>query len=219
MPTGSGARKFGLTDDEVRIEEYDPAWPEYFQEIRSRLRDFPTGARIEHVGSTAVPGCAAKPLIDVSVGLAPGSSLDLDVVRSSGLTFRAVNPEAVLFALYRPDGLRIANVHVRYRDSAPELWDLLFRDYLRAHPDDAAEYGEAKRQASKLSGSRADYSKTKAPFVEKLRPRVNAWASETGWATRRSDMDRVNDAKQEDAHSAAGWGQASPTRASSRDQV
>ena len=55
-------------------------------------------SRIEHMGSTAIEGCPAKPILDVSVGLAPLISLDADVANDLHLTFRAVNPESTLFA-------------------------------------------------------------------------------------------------------------------------
>ena len=182
---GGGGRApvtgLGLADDEVRIEPYDYSWPEHFAEICSLIRPAAPDARIEHVGSTSIPGCSAKPLIDVSVVLSPGTSLDTEAASACGLVFRAVNPEATLFVIYGPLGRRLANVHVRYRGSSSELWDLLFRDFMREHPKDMVAYGEMKCQAV-VAGDRAAYSRAKAPFIESVSPRIHKWASESGWA-------------------------------------
>lgn len=161
----------------VRIEPYDPEWPREFRRIRARLRPVLPGARIEHVGSTAVPGCAAKPIIDVSVGLAPGSALRVDVARSSGLEFRSVRPWSVVFALGDERGERLANVHVRYRGSASELGDLLFRDYLRSHPAAVEEYGRLKHRLVAKASDPAAYSRQKAPFIERTLRAGRRWAN------------------------------------------
>jgi GrpB-like predicted nucleotidyltransferase (UPF0157 family) len=116
----------------------------------------------------------------VSVALPPGTSLDTEAASACGLVFRAVNPEATLFAIYGPLGVRVANVHVRYRDSSGELWDLLFRDFMREHPEDVVAYGEMKCEAVGAP-DRAAYSLTKAPFIESMSPRIHRWASESGW--------------------------------------
>ncbi len=170
----------GLLDGEVRVVDYDPSWPAAFSLLAAPLRAVLPAARVEHVGSTSVPGCAAKPLVDLSVGLAPGSSFDLDAADACGLSFRSVNPEAVLFARYDGSGLRLCNVHVREAVSAGERWDLLFRDFLRAHPGEAAAYSEAKRRAAGAA-DRAAYSAAKAPFIESRRRRIESFAEETGW--------------------------------------
>ena len=170
----------GLGDDEIRVVDYDPTWPVAFSVLAAPLREVLPAARVEHVGSTSVPGCAAKPLIDVSVGLPPGSSFDLEAATACGLSFRAVNPEAVLFARYDGSGLRLCNVHVREAGAPGERWDLLFRDFLRSHPHEAADYAQAKRRAAGAA-DRAAYSAAKAPFVESLRRRVETFARETGW--------------------------------------
>ena len=124
----------------------------------------------------------AKPLIDISVGLPPGGSLPAVLADECGLAFRAVNPESVLFAIFGRPGFRLANVHVRFMGAESERWDVLFRDFLRAHPVVAQEYGEAKRGAATVEGSgRSRYSDTKAPFIRSIIPKIEAWASKTDW--------------------------------------
>lgn len=166
---------------EVRLEEYDPNWPSRFEVLRSAiLREIPD-ARVEHIGSTAVPGCAAKPIIDISLGLVPGSSVRDAVFRAAGLTFRSIRPYSVVFAVNHPDGTRVANVHVRYRETEAELRDLRFRDFLRSHPEVVQSYVEAKRQAIAASREAVDYTRAKAPFIEALEGDVRRWAEETHW--------------------------------------
>jgi GrpB-like predicted nucleotidyltransferase (UPF0157 family) len=171
----------GLGDDEVRVVDYDHSWPSLFESIAAPLRHELLASRVEHVGSTSVPGLAAKPLIDISVGLAPRSSLDEAVTTRCGLIFRAVNPESVLFALYERPGLRIANVHVRYMGEESERWDILVRDFLRTHRSVALQYGEAKRQAAAAADGRAAYSATKAPFLNALSSEMERWSTTSGW--------------------------------------
>src|SRR5580658_3541580 len=101
----------GLSRGETRVVPYDANWPIQFERIRKRLNSILPTARIEHVGSTAVPGCEAKPILDVCVGLAPGTRLGVDSARSIGLEFRSVSSESSLFAGGR-DGRRTVQVHV-----------------------------------------------------------------------------------------------------------
>ena len=132
-------------------------------------------SRIEHMGSTAIEGCPAKPILDVSVGLTPLISLDADVANDLRLIFRAVNPESTLIAIYGPEHLRLANVHVRQQDGESEKWNLIFRDFLRTHPDAVKSYEEIKRAAMGSFPNRAQYSEAKAPFISALRSRIEEW--------------------------------------------
>src|SRR5687768_16128884 len=97
----------GLEDDEVRVVGYDATWPLAFDTLAAPLREHLLGARIEHVGSTSVPGLSAKPLIDISVGIPIGSSLSVATADRCRLTFRAVNPESVLFAIFERPSFRL----------------------------------------------------------------------------------------------------------------
>lgn len=179
---GRPRRILGLEPGEARVVRYDPEWPQLYQQIQARLRPALPAARIEHVGSTAVPGCDAKPIIDISVGLAPGSALRVGEALSVGLEFRSIRPYSVVFALSGDEGERLAHIHVRYRDSESELGDLRFRDFLRTHPGVVREYSELKRSVAGTAGSRGRYTEAKAPFIEGLQPRIGRWARRTHWA-------------------------------------
>lgn len=176
------SRRLGLADDAVRLAPSDPEWADAFAAVRSLLLPAVDGARVVHIGSTSVPGLTAKPILDVGVGLSVGSSFGVAVATAIGLRFRAGNPESTLFALYGRAGLRVANVHVRYQETAAERWDILWRDYLRAHPQELSAYGEAKSTAAARHHDRGEYSTSKGQFIAAASGRVVAWAAHTGWA-------------------------------------
>jgi GrpB-like predicted nucleotidyltransferase (UPF0157 family) len=161
---------------------YNPEWQRHFQKIRRRLQSLLPTARIEHVGSTSVPGCVAKPILDISVGLAPGSALAVDDARSVGCEFRSIRPYSVVFGIYGEGRARLANVHVRYRDSEAELRDLRFPDFLRSHPAVVRDYVQVKRSALASGKSGGAYTEAKAPFIEGLQPRIRRWAHRTHWS-------------------------------------
>ena len=163
----------------VTVVPYDPRWPEEFLKIRGELdamlEDHAPGIahRIEHVGSTSVPGLSAKPVID------------LDLVIPSMEDFGAVK-EALEAAGYRHEGdLGIpAREAFRYEDKpnlmkhhlyvcpadSPELCrHMTFRDRLRAHPVEAEEYGRIKTEAAARHPEDMDaYIADKSPFIEKI---------------------------------------------------
>jgi GrpB-like predicted nucleotidyltransferase (UPF0157 family) len=152
----------------VELAEPDPSWPQRFEEHRARiaaaLGDLATS--VDHVGSTSVPGLAAKPVIDVQVVVA-----DLD--RAAGLL------EAAGYALrVREPGHRVvkavppaydANVHL-YEDGHPELAPhLLFRDRLRADPAARRRYEEVKRSlAGRVWPDMNHYAEAKSDVIREL---------------------------------------------------
>lgn len=174
--------RLGLGKGEVRVVPYDPGWVTAFRELRARLRRILPRARIEHVGSTAIAGMEAKPIIDVSVGLAPGSRLNVDAARSIRLEFRSVSPESAHFVFRDKAGRHVAHVHVNPLNSEAELSLLRCRDYLRAHPAAVQEYAAAKHRALALSRNRGQYTEAKAPFIRALGPRIRRWVKRTAWA-------------------------------------
>jgi GrpB-like predicted nucleotidyltransferase (UPF0157 family) len=155
---------------------YDHEWPREFRRIRKRLVPLFPGARIEHIGSTSVVGCWAKPIIDVSVGLPRGSHVHVDDAKAAGLDFRLVRPGLVTFRLDDPSGLTLGFVHVSARGSGPERGHLLFRDYLRVHPEAVKEYSTLKRRLAADTNVRGEYSPAKVPFIERTQERARRWA-------------------------------------------
>ncbi|HEY7566879.1 MAG TPA: GrpB family protein, partial [Gemmatimonadaceae bacterium] len=103
--------------------------------------------RIDHIGSTSVPGLAAKPIVDIQISVADFEPLDAFRLPLEGLgyVFRADNPELTKRYFREAAGQPRTHVHVRQRGSWAEQFALLFRDYLRSNADEADHYGNFKR--------------------------------------------------------------------------
>jgi GrpB-like predicted nucleotidyltransferase (UPF0157 family) len=131
-----------VSADPVAVVPYDDAWPSLYEEERARIeRAIGLWAEgIEHVGSTAVPGLAAKPVIDIMVGVKSLDDSSILVERLVGIGYEYV-PEFELDLPFRRyfrkmrEGRRTHQIHLVERSNT-EWWDrhLLFRDYLRADP-------------------------------------------------------------------------------------
>jgi GrpB-like predicted nucleotidyltransferase (UPF0157 family) len=138
-PAPSQQRSRGTRPKAIEIVAYDPAWPERFVELGRALRGGlgEVALRIDHIGSTAVPGLAAKPIIDIQVSVAAFEPLEAfrGPLERLGYVYRADNSERTKRYFREPPGRRRTHVHVRRAGSFSEQWALLFRDYLRAHPD------------------------------------------------------------------------------------
>ena len=139
--------------------------------------------RVDHVGSTAVPGLAAKPVIDLQLSVAAIDALDTyrGPLEQLGYLFvpDPASPDFHLFAkpAERP---RTHHVHVCEAGSTHELRHLAVRDFLRSHPDEAAEYESLKRRlAAENPDDRLAYIEGKDPFMAALEAR--ALASSRGY--------------------------------------
>ena len=167
----------------MEIAPYDTNWPKLFREEAKRLRTYlPTGAirRIFHFGSTAVPGLAAKPIIDIlievrSLRVARNEIAPILTKRCYDYFWRPtfgdnVPPWYAFFIRRNDHNVRTHHIHVitRHRNFA-EHWDrLLFRDYLIAHPETAREYERLKIKLARLHpNDRAVYTAAKSKFIER----------------------------------------------------
>jgi GrpB-like predicted nucleotidyltransferase (UPF0157 family) len=166
-------------DEPVAVCDYDPLWPSRFEAERERLARSLTGvdAVVEHIGSTAVPGLAAKPVIDILVGVVGPLAGHPVVDRLRALGYEFLGEAGVPGRLYfrRRSGGPAFNVHVVVRDG--ELWqdNVLLRDYLRTHPDDAREYAAVKRRAAGAAPhSLLRYSELKGDVVGALVERARS---------------------------------------------
>ena len=180
------------SEEPVVIVPYDPKWPEEFREIGRRLRSAlgTVALRIDHVGSTAVPGLDAKPVIDVQVSVASLEPESTYVAPLERLRFRfhRENPDRTKRFFLGPEGERRTHVHVRPSGSFDEQLNLLLRDYLRAHPESRDEYARAKRVlAERFRDNREGYGRAKEPTVWSLLERAHDWAQESGWHPGPSD--------------------------------
>jgi GrpB-like predicted nucleotidyltransferase (UPF0157 family) len=176
----------------VEIADYDPDWAGAFAELgvvlRGALAD--VAVRIDHIGSTAVPGLAAKPVIDIQMSvpsLEPVDTFRVPLDRL-GYIYRADNPERTKRYFREPPGQRRTHIHVRQLGSFSEQFPLLFRDYLRSHPPQAAEYAVVKRRcAASFRHDRQGYVEAKDSYVWNVIRRADAWAQRTGWTPGPSD--------------------------------
>jgi GrpB-like predicted nucleotidyltransferase (UPF0157 family) len=160
--------------EQVHIVPYDPRWPAHFEEERARIEE--TIGRwlvvIEHVGSTAVPGLDAKPVIDVMAGLRSMSDADRCVESLIGLRYSywedGVEPHHRLFVKF-VDSERTARTHnLHLVEAGGWYWveRLLFRDHLRKDPGTAREYAHLKYElAQRYKDDREAYTAAKKEFV------------------------------------------------------
>ncbi len=168
-----------LVSEHVAIVPYDPRWPESFRQEEEHLQRLLPGdlvRRIEHFGSTAVPGLAAKPIVDILVevtDLAETRARIAPVLRAQGYeylwrpTTGDDGPPFYAWFIKRDSqtGARTHHIHM-VEGSFVEHWDrLFFRDYLRAHPDVAHEYARLKGQLAVDCADRAAYTQGKADFI------------------------------------------------------
>jgi len=178
--------------DPILIEPYDPAWPTQFASIATRLRETlgERALRIDHIGSTAVPGLAAKPVLDIqiSVGALEPVALYADGLARAGFRWRADNPDRTKRYFREGPAMARTHVHVRAAGSWSEQLSLLFRDYLRDEQSAREFYAQAKRDlAARFREDREGYVVAKAPTVWALLQRADVWAQATGWAPGPSD--------------------------------
>ncbi len=179
----------------------DPNWPREFAELAARLRRA-LGAlalRIDHIGSTAVPGLAAKDVIDIQITVA---ALDEDVVAAlqaigysprAGArdhcppTFTGAASEWDKLYFDPPQGQRRTHLHVRALGRANQRYPLLFRDYLRTHPATAQAYAELKRRLAQALADPDTYPDVKDPAVDLIYFAAEEWAATTHWQPGPSD--------------------------------
>ncbi len=192
----------------VEILDYDRDWPAAFDDVAGRLRAAlgEVANRIDHIGSTSVPGLASKDVIDVQVSVAGDAGLDFAAAalgkdgwtRGLGMNRDHWVPGSptdelewrkVFFS--EPPGLRRVHVHVRVQGRANQRYALLFRDYLRAHPSSARSYATLKRDlAGLLPDDSAHYADVKDAVCDLIYFAAEAWAQGSGWDPAHSNRTR-----------------------------
>ena len=173
---------------ELDVAGFTAAFEAEAAAVRSALG--PALVRLDHIGSTAVQGLAAKPVIDVQISVASLDSLAAYRLPLEGLGYgwRADNPDRTKRYFREPLGEPRTHVHVRAAGSWGEQLALLFRDYLRATPEAAAAYAELKRRlAVEYRHDREGYVDAKGPFIWSLVARATEWSQAVGWEPGPSD--------------------------------
>ncbi len=170
-----------VVKEEVAVVPYDPRWPELFEQERRHLRAcLPAGlvGRIEHFGSTAVPGLSAKPIVDMLVevtSLEEARRTIAPILEAQGYDYfwrpswgNNTPPFYAWFIKRDRNGNRTHHIHMV--EPHFEHWDrLLFRDYLIAHPDVAQEYGRLKMTLlGAHQNDRVAYTEAKGEFIRRV---------------------------------------------------
>jgi GrpB-like predicted nucleotidyltransferase (UPF0157 family) len=164
--------------NKIEIVPYDPDWPSAFQAEAARLRAAlkTLALRIDHHGSTAIPGLGAKPIIDIQVSVAALQPLSEYGARLEAIGYVHVPHADDSFCpfFHRPSRWPHSHhVHVVARGGSEERRTLAFRDYLRSHADVAREYEDLKRAlAAQVVAtdpeSQEQYAAAKTDFIERV---------------------------------------------------
>jgi len=163
-----------LAEAPVEIVPYDQSWPRLFEEERERLRlaiaPWLAGP-IEHIGSTAIEGLPAKPVIDIMaiVETLDASRPALDVLAAHDYCYAPYRAESEHWFCKPSPAFRTHHLHLVPKGSP--LWTeaIAFRDYLRAHVDVANEYADLKRRLAREHRlDREAYTEAKTPFIQRV---------------------------------------------------
>ena len=137
----------------IVVVDYDPIWPEIFQQLRAYVRPVlaEVALTVEHVGSTSVPGLAAKPIIDMSVIVASKGQVPLAVERLATLGYVHLGNMGIegREAFKRPAELPAHHLYVCPQGSLGLQNQLAVRDYLRSHPETAQAYADLKKRLAR----------------------------------------------------------------------
>jgi GrpB-like predicted nucleotidyltransferase (UPF0157 family) len=190
----------------IEIVPSSPRWAEDFAAIAAELRAVlgDLALRIDHIGSTSVPGLASKDRIDIQVTVRSLEHLEDIIGPLTDLGYRYAGeiaqdhlppgwegPEDAWRKLFfgAPPGARAINIHVRPAGAPNQRYALLFRDYLRLHPAMAAGYAAFKRGlAAYLGDDLRSYAELKDPVCDIIMAAAEEWADESRWEPGPSDM-------------------------------
>ena len=181
-----GERWSNAEADRVEITDYDPRWPLLFDEEAARIRDVLRGLghySIEHFGSTSIPAVAAKPIIDIML-IVPDVWLWqqlISPIESLGYVYWPENPrkDRMFFVKGMPPFGTHRTHHLHVRSPGDCESELVFRDYLRCHPEAASRYDALKRAlAVRFPTDRDAYSNAKAKLVAEIVAEATASAGD-----------------------------------------
>ena len=177
--TGDPPRSLGLARGTTQVRSYDQRWPAEFQREAQRLHAVLAGfpSRVEHIGSTAVPGLAAKPILDIAIGMDDDQALAVadELLEHAGYEFRGDqgNHGGLVYAK-GPESARTHYLHVVRVGSDQWRAYLAFRDLLRRDPDQRDQYAELKQTLTqRYPNDRLTYTNGKQHFIEEALTRAS----------------------------------------------
>lgn len=167
-------------DEPIEVLAHDPAWLDLGRELVREISDrlCTLDVEVAHIGSTAVPGLAAKPIIDIQVGCT-SSDTDEVVTHMQHIGFEHLGQtggpgrEYLRRRIGQPTNIAVVELGGRLRAD-----NLMFRDYLSAHPDAAARYARAKLLAAERTGALRAYSELKSAIVTQIMDEARRATSE-----------------------------------------
>ncbi|WP_145810329.1 GrpB family protein [Kribbella amoyensis] len=182
----------------ITIVRPDPTWAAQFDKTARTLQGIlgDTALRVDHIGSTSVPGLPAKDVLDIQATVPTEPQLD-DAAQLLAEADWELRPprrdhpvpglpqdelQWVKRLVVEPMYRRRVNLHLRVDGRANQRYALLFRDYLRAHPDTATAYGLFKQRAARLPiETTGEYADLKDPVCDLIYLPAEEWAARTGW--------------------------------------
>lgn len=174
--------KLGLTSTSIKIYDYTQKWKkEYLKQekkLKKLLKNF--NIQIEHIGSTSIIGCSAKPIIDIAIGvqsLEYGKQL-IPILEKNGWNHSGTADCGVRWFLKKEKG-NLSTHFIHIEDINSRIWQnhIIFRDYLNTHPEKVAEYSRIKKDCEiKFKENRKGYAQTKNPFIEEtIKTALKEW--------------------------------------------
>lgn len=180
----------------IIIRDYNPDWPKDFEILRKEIVTVlgDLALRVDHIGSTSVPGLGAKDVIDIQVTVADLNDTVRDRMTSTGFRMSdytqdhvpaGEDPNPALWMkmyFHEKPGQRLTHIHIRKQGNPNQRYPMLFRDYLRSHPQSAASIEIIKRQLARYHADDAEaYYDIKDPVYDLIWEAAGEWAAVTNW--------------------------------------
>ena len=168
MSTDRNINKYSLVP-------YDPNWPKQFEQLRTMLLGVfgEKALQVEHIGSTAITGMVAKPIIDALVIVEKMEDFmrEKQAMTDKGYEYKEnyIASDTVLFFKVNVEGEKVENIHVCEKDSPKAKHFLVMRDFFRTFPDKARAYSDLKKaNAERYPDSYSDYRAAKKSFLDQI---------------------------------------------------
>ena len=171
---------------QIVIMDYQRRWAEEYAAIEQAIKGVvgPEVQRIDHIGSTSVPGLAAKDIIDIQLSVTAIEPVEVygKGLESLGYFEKPGNLERNKRYFRESGGMRRTHIHIRESGAFGQQFALLFRDYLRASPEECEYYAAQKRELAKQEWENvSDFGDAKDPLFWEIMRRANAWQQDTAW--------------------------------------
>ncbi len=170
----NGWEKLGTAGRQIEIVAYNSEWPGLFERETSRIMQACAGVvrLVEHIGSTAIPGMPAKPILDLMPGLAAYADGLKTIEPMQRLGYEYFGEDGIPGRYYfnlKFEGRSVAHVHIFETGCEPWQRHLIFRDQLRLDPAAAAQYAELKKEmAVRFRNDREAYTNAKSEFINSV---------------------------------------------------